>query len=172
MEETSTPAADKRSIGLKYGLISSVLGIVFFVILAFTLDNPLGSKLGLLGMVISVVLLVLAHKAYKEEGTGFMTYGEGVSVGFWFTLVGIVVGVLFNYVFINFINPNLMDYFVEGQRAEMEAKGLGDEQIDMALGWTARLYWPMAIIGGFMGSMVLVLIVTIFTQKKRPEERF
>lgn len=173
MEETATPSGDKRSIGIKYGLISTVIGIVFFLVLIFSGQNPLTFQWGwVVSVTATIVLVVLAHKEYKEENNGFMTYGEGIGIGFWFMLVGVVVGVLFNYVYTNFIDPNLMVDFYENQYNQMQQQGMPDGQIEVAQTWTKKLFWIIATVMAAFTTMAMVLIITIFTQKKPPEQRF
>jgi hypothetical protein len=58
---------------------------------------------------------------------------------------------------------------LENQVMKMEEAGSPDNQIEMAREWTAKLFWPMYFIFGIIGSIVIALIVTIFTQKKSPE---
>ena len=82
MEETATPAGDKRSVGIKYGLISTVVGIVFFLVLRFAGQNPFVFKYGwVVSLLSTIVLLYLAHKEYKSDNNGFMSYGEGIGIG-------------------------------------------------------------------------------------------
>jgi hypothetical protein len=173
MEESITPAGDKRSVGIKYGLISTVVGIVFFLILIFAGQNPYVFKYQwVFSLLTTIVLLYLAHKEYKSDNDGYMTYGEGIGIGVWFTLVAIAVGMLFNYVYTSFIDPNLMTEFYENQYEQLQQQGQSDEQIEMAQTWTKKLFWVFSIIGGTFFCMATVLIVTIFTQKKPPETRF
>lgn len=172
MEETVTTSGDKRSVGIKYGLISAVVGIVFFLGLIFAGQNPYVIKWGsIVSLVTTVVLIVLAHKEFKEDNNGFMTYGEGIGIGFWFMLVGVAVGVVFQYIYSAFIDPNIMNDFYESQYDQMQQKGMNDEQIEMGLTWTRKLFWAFATIGAAFFCMVTVLIVTIFTQKRPPEQR-
>lgn len=172
MEETATTTGDKRSVGVKYGLISAVVGIVFFLVLVFAGQNPYLIKWGwVVSITTTVVLVVLAHKEYKDDNDGFMTYGEGIGIGVWFMLVGVGVGMLFNYIYTAFIDPNIMTAFYDSQYEQMQQRGMNDQQIEMALGFTKKLFWVFGIVGACFFSMVTVLIVTIFTQKRPPEQR-
>jgi hypothetical protein len=54
----------------------------------------------------------------------------------------------------------------------MSARGMSDDQIDMAVGWTKKLFWPMYIFFGLFFGVLIALVVSIFTQKKAPEQRF
>ncbi|MEJ1240708.1 DUF4199 domain-containing protein [Chryseolinea sp. T2] len=172
MDEIENPSADKRSVGIKYGLISAVIGIVFFLVLNFAGQNPYIFKWGwTVSLTTTIILVVLAHKEYKEGNHGFMTYGEGIGIGFWYMLIGVGVGMLFNYVYATFIDPNLMTEFYEDQYSQMQQKGMGDDQIEMALGFTRKLFWVIGSVVASFFCMATVLIVTIFTQKRPPEQR-
>ena len=173
MEETKIATGDKRSVGIKFGLIGTVVGIVYFIILLVAGQNPLTFKWSwIFQLTAAIVIVFLAHKAYKEENNGFMTYGEGVGVGLWYTLIGVGVGMLFHYIYITFIDPNLVTDFYEYQYEQMQQKGMQDPQIETALSWTKKLYWPIGIFVAVFTSMIIVLLVTIFTQKRPPEQRF
>jgi hypothetical protein len=65
-----------------------------------------------------------------------------------------------------------MDPLYEKQAAEMSRKGMADDQIEMALGWTKTLFWPMYVLGGLFFGVLVGVIVSIFTQKKNPEPAF
>jgi len=173
MEETAITSGDKRSVGIKFGLIGTVVSIVYFVIMLVIGQNPLTFQWSwIFQIVMGAVMFYLAHKAYKEENNGFMTYGEGVTIGLWYTIVAMAIGFIFQYIYLNFIDTNLLKDFYDFQYAKMQEQGLGDDQIEMGLSWTRKLFWPMGIFFALLSSMILVLIVTIFTQKRPPEQRF
>lgn len=161
-----------RSVGLKYGLISAILSIVFFLILTLSGQNAFDNKWSWISITFSVVILILGQKNFKDEGDGFMSYGQGVGIGFWISLTAVVMGGLFTYVYANIIDPATMEAFYDKQYEQMEMNGMGDEQIEMAIGWTKKLFWPMYVFFGILFGVLVALIVTIFTQKKAPEQRF
>jgi hypothetical protein len=160
------------NIGLKYGLISTGIGILIFLALALSAANPFDNVWGWVRIGISIVLIVLAHREFKTTGDGFMSYGQGFKIGFVMLLVGIVIGNLFTWFYTSMIDPGVMDTFYDAQREQMEGNNMPDEQIDVAIEWTKKLFWPIAFVFGIIGGTVGVLIVTIFTQKKNPEPQF
>lgn len=157
-----------RSIGMTYGLFSGIVTIVIFVIISVSGLNPFGGGLNYIGTVASIVLLVLAHRKYKQSGDGYMTYGQGMGVGFWFTLISCVLTVGFMYVYLTFIDNTPMQLMLDEQLVKMQEAGSPEEAIEMAMTWTKNLFWPMAVIGGLIGGIIVALLVTIFTQKKPP----
>lgn len=172
MEENESNKPTVRSVGLKYGAVSAVVNIVFFLILALSGLGAFDNKWGWIGMIFSVIILYLAHKNFKEDGDGFMSYGQGVGIGFWISLVSVVIGALFTYTYANIIDPATMESFYEKQYEQMQEKGMQEEQIEMAVSWTKKLFWPIYVVFGIFFGLIVALIVTIFTQKKSPEQTF
>lgn len=173
MEETATPSGEKRSIGIKYGLISVVAGLVYFFVLKFAGQNPLTFKWGwIVQLLMTATIIFLAHKEYKEDNDGFMTYGEGMVIVLWYTLIGVGVGLLFQYIYLTFLDATVMQEFYEMQYDNLQKQGLSDEQIEVGLTWTRKLYWFAGIFFASFFSVVTGLVVTIFTQKRPPEQRF
>jgi Protein of unknown function (DUF4199) len=161
-------SATTRSIGLRFGLISSVISIVLFIIPAVTGQNPFKGAWNWVGMVVGIGILVFAHKSFKDDGDGFMTYGQGIGIAFWMSLVSTIIVVGFMYVYINFIDANPFELFMEQQQEEMAAKGTPENIIETSTEWTRKLFWPIALVMGVLGSIIIALIVSIFTQKKDP----
>jgi len=172
MEEIQASAPTVRSVGLKFGAVSAIVNIVFFLILTLSGQNAFDNKWGWIGMVFSIVILVLAQRNFKSEGDGFMSYGQGVGIGVWLSLVAVVVGALFTYVYSNIIDPATMETFYEKQYEQMQERGMPDEQIEVAVSWTKKLFWPIYLFFGIFFGILVALIVTIFTQKKSPEQTF
>jgi hypothetical protein len=172
MEETTETAAPSvRAIGVKYGLISAAVGVVFFLGMQLTGNSPFGGGwgIGLVRFAIAIVILVLAHKAFKDEGDGFMTYGQGFGIGFWIIVISIVIGGLFSYVYANFIDLTAMDQFYEEQAEQMRGRGQNDDQIAVAQEWTKKLFWVFFFVFGFIFSLIVPLVVTIFTKKENQQ---
>ncbi len=172
MEEQTKPAPTVMSTGIRWGIVSALVSIAFFIILVIAGVNAFDNKWGWIGSVFTIVLLVLAHKAFKEQGDGFMTYGQGVGIGFWMGVIATLVAGLFTYIYSNIIDPATMENFYEAQRLQMEERNMPDDQIDIAIEWTKKLFWVFYVIGGIIGSLVLALIVSIFTQKRNPAPPF
>lgn len=170
-EETSS-IVTPRSVGIKYGLISAVISVLFFLALAFSGLNAFDNTWNWIGLVISVALVFLAHREFKANGTGFMSYGQGVGIAFWIALVSLAINFVITYLYVSFIDLNAMEVFYDAQAQKMAEQGTPDAQIDMALSWTRKLFWPMYIFMGLFFGVLVGVIVSIFTQKKDPEPAF
>jgi hypothetical protein len=171
MEQTETKPTT-WSIGLKWGLISTAVSIALFLIPALAGMNAFDKMWGYTGGVIGIVLLVLAHRDFKNNGDGYMSYGQGIAITFYSTIVSLVLVTIFSYVYSTIIDPSAMDKFYDAQRAEMEKGNMPEEQMEVALEWTRKLFWVFYIIMGLFFGMLTGLIVSIFTQKRSPQTNF
>ena len=169
-ENTESTKPSVMSVGLKYGLFITLASIAFSTIIIVIGMNPLKSDWkGLISAVITVTLVVLAHKNFKDKGDGFMTYGQGFGISFISILISIFLGGIFMYVYANFIDPNMMEEVWQKTAEDMEAKGQNQETIDIALTWTKKLFWAIYFVFGVFIAAVIGVLVPIFTQKKNPD---
>ncbi len=159
-----------RSVGVKYGLIAGLISIVMFLVTVIAGINPFGSVSNWLGVCFTIVLMVLAHKNFKDSGDGFMSYGQGIGISFWMTIVSTLLGIGVMALYLNAVDSGPMDMFYDEQRAKMEEAGQSEQAIEIAMEWTSKLFWVFAVIGGIFWGMLIALILTIFTQKKAPEQ--
>jgi hypothetical protein len=170
MEENgSNEVVSVRSVGMKFGLMIAVYSIVFLVAMSMAGFNAFDNKWGWINMIVSIVVLVLAQNSFKSSGDGFMSYGQGIGIAFWITLTSLVIAGLFTYLYSEVLAPETMEKFYDAQREQMEGKNMSDEQIETAVSWTKKLFWPIYVFFGMFFSILIALIVTIFTQKKNPD---
>ncbi len=168
MENNEIEPATTRSVGVRFGLIVAVISIVLFIIPAVIGQNPFKGVWSWIGIVIGIGLLVFAHKSFKDDGDGFMNYGQGIGIAFWMALVSTLIAVPFMYAYISFIDVNPFELFMDQQQEEMAAKGTPENIIETSTEWTRKLFWPIALVMGLLFNIIIALIVTIFTQKKDP----
>lgn len=165
--------ASPTSVALRYGLITGFLTIIYTLILYVTELNT-NTGLSWLGMLIPVIGIVLAYNAFKKENGGFMSYGQGLGIGTLLATISGLLGAIFNYVYTNFIDTNVMARMREAQVVEMEKKGLSDEQIEQALGMADNFTSPImlliiGVLGGAFIGFLISLIVSAIMKNNRPE---
>ncbi|HCW06852.1 MAG TPA: DUF4199 domain-containing protein [Cytophagales bacterium] len=175
MEETAKPTVTTRSVGIRYGLFMGVISIAYFLILNL-LGVDMTQGIGRwASLIFNVAIIFLAHKYFKDNGDGFMSFGQGFGIGFWIALISSAISSVFTYVYIKFIDASFIQQVMDKTRESMEEKGnLSDEQIDQAMQMTAKFMTPesmliFGLIGGLVILCIVSLIVTIFTQKKNPD---
>lgn len=174
MDTSNNPprSATPRSVGIRFGLISALISILLFLVLVIAGQNAFDNRWNWIGLVVFIGLVVLAHKQFKDTGSGYMTYGQGVGITLWMALISVIIEFGLRYAYVSFIDASAMDLFYEKQAEDMAARGMQDEQIEMALNVTRMLFWPLFLFFGIFFSVLVGVIVSIFTQKKNPEPAF
>lgn len=170
MEEKVTVS----QIGLKYGLILGLIFIVYGMILQFLdLDIEMTQNLNYgvyLGLIIG---LVMAHKAFKEGGDGFMSIGQGLGIGMLISLISGVVSSIFSYIYIKFIDDSMLTDIRDLQIEKLEEQGMDDAQIEQTMEiagkfMSAEMIPVWGIVGMLFIGFILSLIVSLFTKKSNP----
>jgi len=177
MEINSTSSVTTTSVGLRYGLLVAVSGllvdflirIVGFNFMTFGIASFLG------GITVSIVWIVLAHAAFKRANGNLMTFGQGLTIALVMMLMTGIVSSLFNYLYVHYIDPEFVERMKAGMTEFMERNNVPDEQIEKS---TARLDGMNVSVGkallGGLGNgiglgLVLGLIVSAFTKRNPPE---
>ncbi len=172
METTSAPVSP-TSVGLRYGLLTGLVSVIFSFILLVTHTDQ--SPAQWLGLLIFVGAMVLAHQAFRRENGGFMNYSQGLGIG---TILGGISGILstvFRYVYITFIDTEYLSRTMELARAKMEEKGgLTDEQIDQFISsmqkFNSGIFMVISwIIVSILFGFLIALVVSAITKHSRPE---
>lgn len=170
MEENQNPAPSIMSISLKYGLILALVSIATFALKVALGKNPFESDwTGWVSLLIGIGIVVLAHNNFKNDGDGFMSYGQGFAIAALATLISGIIGLVFNLFYINFIDTNVMDDLYRITEEKMQEQGRSDQEIQIAIEWTKKLFWVIYVVMMCIISVLYGLVVPIFTQKKNPE---
>ena len=172
-QEQPSEVATTRSAGIRYGVISGIIGVFYFVGLAVAGVNMQGPA-QYLGILVTIAMLVLAHKYYKDNGDGYMAYGQGIGIAFWMGLVSSVISSVFTFIYVSFIDKNFIENIKNLQMEKLQEQGMSQSQIDQAMQISSFAYTPtfMLIIGLIVGvalTVIVGLIVSIFTQKRDPQ---
>ena len=170
MEENEVSS---KQISIKYGLISGLIGVAFFVVINL-LGQGMNQSLSYVGFLILAVIVYLAHKAFKDEGDGYLNYGQGLGIGTLISLVSSVVSGIFMFIYVSYINTGYIQQLMDKTREDMENQGQSDEIIDQSMEFMSMIFSPIALpIMGIVSTVfmgfIISLIVSAITQNKRPE---
>ena len=173
METATTPPMTTTAVGLRYGLLTGLVSVIFsFILFATSLDQ---SPVRWLGVAIVVGGMLLAHRQFKQQNGGFMGYGEGLGIGVLLSLVSGIISTLFSYVYITFIDPDYMNRVMETTRAKMEQQGnMSDAQIEQATAMVQKFSsggWILlfGIIVSLVTGLLIALVVSAITKNPKPE---
>lgn len=172
--QTATPSASTAPVGTRYGLLTGLVTVIItFGIYALQVEQHPVARFATI--VVLIVGIILAQRNFKAQNAGFMSYGQGISVGL--TVSGMVglLSAIFMYVYMNFVDPDLMTRIMEKARADMEAKGsMSDAQIDQAMAMSAKfttgpIMLAFTVLGSILIGLIISLIASAFTKNPQPE---
>jgi Protein of unknown function (DUF4199) len=171
MEKPST-----ARIALKWGLVTSVLIIIYTVVLYMTgyFKNP---SLSWISFLILLIGIFLALREFKSMNNNYMSFSEGLGVGTLMSAVAGLIGSIFSYVYTNFIDTTIMQQMSDLQREQMEARGMSSEQVEQAMEMATKFTSPgiiflFGIIGYVFFGFILSLIVSAILKNSKPEVEF
>ncbi|MEZ4882794.1 MAG: DUF4199 domain-containing protein [Flavobacteriaceae bacterium] len=169
--------ASLKKIALNYGVLLALLSIVLQVI-SYVLDVHIDRPwwLTVLQLLISVSVIVYGIKAFKTDNAGFLTLGQALKIGLAISLIAGIIAVVFNYIFMNYIDPDFIQKTLDFSREQMLEKNpdMPQEQIDIAMNMSAKFMSPM-IMSAFsiIATLFFGFIISLFAglaMKKNPPQ--
>ncbi|MFY0603267.1 MAG: DUF4199 domain-containing protein [Flavobacteriaceae bacterium] len=169
--------ASSKSIILNYGLVLGVIGILTSLALYATGNLIEMNWLnGVVGFVAMIVIIILGIKKFKADNGGYLSFGQGVKVGMFIALLSAVISIIYNQVFINFIEPDFMNQMLEVQKTTWEEANMTQEQMEAAEGMFETFSSPLitslfAIVGAaFFGFIISAISAAVM--KKSAEDQY
>ena len=164
-----------KSIILNYGLYLGVASIISLIMYALGMHLEQNWISGTLGFVVMIVLIVLGIKKFKELNGGFLSWGQAVKIGVGITVISALISVVYQQIFINFIEPDYMNQMMEIQNQKMVDMGYTEEQIEAGNAMANKMKGPfissaMAIIGGAVIGFIVSAIAGAFMKESAEEE--
>ena len=163
-----------------YALIMTVCQVVVSLVmfsLGFETEKlATGQYLGFVGIVFMIVVLWLGIKAVRDEAPGqALGYGGCVGTG---TMIGLYAGLMggvYRFIHLKFINTSFVDYQMELIRSQEAAKGTSDAQMEQAEGVIRMMMGPVAQgistpILVVIISVLISLLLAIFLKRPPAEE--
>jgi hypothetical protein len=127
---------------LNHGVIFGIVLIIIQVLMWMANFVPVGIGKGLLVFVISLALYVsilfFVTKNYRDKSLGgHIPYGQAFLYGLTVFMIASVLGAIFNFIFLSFIDPEytsrVLQITADWTENFMRSKGVPDAQISAAL---------------------------------------
>lgn len=165
------------AFGIRYGLLLSLswLLVDFLVRIAGFSFMTFGIAASLGSVTVSVVWLVMAHRAFRGANGGLMSFGQGVLMAVVMLLISGVVSGIFNFVYLHYIDPGFVERLKAGMVEFMERNHVPDEQIEKSTAkMDAMQVGPAKALLSGVGNglalgVVLGMVVSAFTKRNPPE---
>lgn len=173
MESVEEPLVTQRGVGIRYGAILGLISIAFFMFLVLINANTVDPWIRWAGFLMNMTLVILAQLYYRQNGDGYLSYGQGMGIAFWVALVSSVISSLFTVVYLTLIDPDFARYLQDLQMEAMEEQGLSEEQIESGMKIAASFSTPpmlfiFGVFGGVFATMLGALVTTFFVKKDNP----
>jgi phosphoglycerol transferase MdoB-like AlkP superfamily enzyme len=164
--------ASTKSFIINNGVILGVLGVLISVInYAFGTHLDPHWSTSLASGIFFIGLIILGISQFKKANNG-----QGVKIGVGIAILAALISVIYNYIFVTFVEPDFMAQIMELQNQKFLEQGMSQEQIEAANAMTEKFKSPLitsafgiiaSAIGGFIVSAIAAAIM-----KKSEEETF
>lgn len=145
-------------IMLNYGLILGFVSIILSVAnFAFgDIYRPHWS-IQVVTAVISIALMVMGIKKFKEGNGGLLSLGQALKIGLGISLISGLVSLVYLFVFTNYIEPEFYTNMAAVQEQIIMEKNpnMSDEQIEMSVGMMKKMM-------GFGATSIYVMVLSLF----------
>lgn len=159
-------------IGLGYGTLTALAGVVFSLILFVTELDQTQSWMQNLTYLITLGGILLAQITYRNKyNNGFITYGEAFKIGLLTSLFLAIITSIYLFIFFRYIDPGSMDLIMQKAEQQMLDQGKTDLEIEQGMKFmqmvnNAGWYTFFGFLGTFFGGVVISLITSIFVKKE------
>jgi len=169
--------SSSTQIMLNYGLILGFVGILINVaVFAMGQTYDPHWSVAVIGIGITVVIIVLGIKKFKEGNEGYLSLGQAIKIGLGMALISAIVGVIYTFIFTNYIEPEYYTRMAEVQQQAILDRypNFTDEQIEAANASIEKFSGPvMATAFALIGSLFIGFIISLIgglIMKKSKEE--
>jgi len=154
-------------IAIRYGLIGGLIYCVYTLIAnmsgltAGSFGLVASSISGFLVFAIAIVLIVLPVKHHRDkELGGYISIGRVIMIGMVVTVISMLISNVFNYIYMNFIDPGFVDTMMD-QMEETMSSLIPEEQMDDALIRIQEGFEPATMIkNGLIITAIVGLVVS------------
>ncbi|MDY0779621.1 DUF4199 domain-containing protein [Tenacibaculum sp. IB213877] len=167
---------DSKKIIINNGLLLAGISILLSLIIYAT-GNHLEPhwSVSLVSGLAFIAIIVLGVKKFKESNGGFLSFGQAVKIGVGIAIVSALVGSIYQYIFMNFIEPDYMTQLIEVQQQKWLDQGMSDEQIEASQEMMSKFSGPlmtaaMGIISSAIGGFIVSAIAGAVMKKSEEEQ--
>jgi hypothetical protein len=171
------------SSALKSGLIIGAVSIVTFLVMYVFDIKPIGILIPILlllvSVAISIVILVILLKKYRVSSGGFISFRDAFLFAFIALAISVILYQVFNYAFLQLIDPEYNKTIMEAQKTWMENYLSGKmsddqitEQLDKLDEQAAKMGTFSTLLKNIFWSIIVFGIVALIVgaiMKKKPE---
>ena len=173
MEQNKHAAAFPNA--LKTGVLFSIFLIIYSIIVYQFSNGDRNWFMMILNLLIFTGGITGASIYYRDKKLGgVVTYGKIVGFAVLFVVISSLITSAFNYLYLGFISPDLVNVMLEQQAEQLYEQGMSDEQIEQTMSISERFMSPgfLAIMGFFSNvifGVILSLIISAIVKRQADE---
>ncbi len=173
--EDKKPSSAKYSLtyGIVNGSFGIILGLMLYVLDMHYQNDPI---VQIIAAIVGIVIIMCGIIQFKKENKGFLNLSDALKIGLGISLVGGLISVVFNYLMMNFIDPDTLEKGFEFAKQKMLSNDpeMSAETANQIIEMSKGFYTPLSmtlttiivsLIFGFLVSLIGGLIV----KKSQPE---
>lgn len=166
-----------KSTILQYGILLGIISVVFRLMIYFLdMHYTQEPSVGVVSILISITVIILGQYAFKKENEGYLSLSEALKLGMGIALISGIIGVTYQIILVNVIDPNTIDKMMEIARNKLidDQPELSQEQVDQFVDMQRNFTTPgMTIAFGLIFSLffgfVISLVSGLILKRNRPE---
>lgn len=158
---------------MNFGLLTGAIGIVFALML-FSMDMHYERGFAVQGVQLAILAagVIFGISQFKKANGGFLKLGEALKVGAGVALIAGILGILWFFIFSNFIEPDFMDnmYELGKQQAMADNPQITEEQMDQGIEMQKKFAWvsyPIILVINIIVGLIVGLIGGLIMKKDR-----
>jgi MFS family permease len=164
-----------KSLIINFGIylgIATVLTSLITYALGMHLDQHW--SVSVISGILFIGLIVFGIKKHKENNEGFLSWGQGVKIGVGIAIVAALIGTIYNYLFMTFLEPDFLNQVMEVSNQKLLDQGQTEEQIEAINKMSEAFKSPlliaaMGIIGSAVGGFIVAAIAAAIMKKSEEE---
>jgi cytochrome c biogenesis protein CcdA len=167
--------ASSKSFMVNNGIILGIASVLFMLVMYATGNHltPHWSA-SIINAILFIGIIIYGIKQFKAANDNFLSWGQGVKIGVGVAIVGGLIVVVYNYLFMNFLEPDFMNQMMEIQNQAFLDQGLTEEQIEAANAMTSTFSSPgimaaVGIISYAIGGFIVAAIAAAIMKKSEEE---
>lgn len=156
--------------GTLYGILIIVTSLVFYI-LGFEQDN---TAVSIINLVITIGGLFFFMNKYKSDVTnGFISFSKSFRSGILISLFGAILSGFYNWIFMSFIDPGVIDKAKETAYERAISGGQTEEQAIAQLEMAEPFMTPIGmtltgLVFFIIIGLILSAIIAAFIKKDNP----
>ncbi|WP_422348330.1 DUF4199 domain-containing protein [Flagellimonas sp.] len=159
-----------RNYGIILGLASIVFGVMLYT---QNLHYEMSTPVIVVSTIITAIIIFVGTMNFKKANGGYLKIVEALKLGVGIALVSAILSLIYQYLLINFIEPDFMDKAFEIAKSAAFEKNprLTEEQWQQGVEMQKKLGWiryPIGLIISCIIGLVLGLITGLILKKNKP----